>query len=89
MCSYVVPTQQLVLATYFFLFLLAIESIAVYHIVCRYEKQQEARVSGCDVPTVCWRAPCTPSLCNNCGWRACSGVGRLGAGIASCATRES
>lgn len=41
--SYVVPTQQLVLTTYIFLFLLAIESIAVFHIVCRYEKKQETK----------------------------------------------
>ena len=42
-----VPTQQLVLTTYthLFLFLLAIESIAVFHIVCRYEKKQETKAS--------------------------------------------
>ena len=40
-----VPTQQLVLTTYIFLFLLAIESIAVFHIVCRYEKKQETKAS--------------------------------------------
>ncbi|KAI3429737.1 hypothetical protein D9Q98_010052 [Chlorella vulgaris] len=40
--SYVVPTQQLVLTTYIYLFLLATESIVVYHIVCRHEKRLEA-----------------------------------------------
>jgi hypothetical protein len=44
-CSYVVPTQQLVLTTYIYLFLLAAESIVVYHIVCRHEKRLEANVS--------------------------------------------
>ncbi|KAI7836836.1 hypothetical protein COHA_009337 [Chlorella ohadii] len=40
--SYVVPTQQLVLATYIFLFLIALESILVYHIVERHAKRQQA-----------------------------------------------
>ncbi|PSC74223.1 senescence-specific cysteine protease SAG39-like isoform A [Micractinium conductrix] len=41
--SYVVPTQQLVLTTYVFLFLLAIESIVVYHIVTRPHKVQQSQ----------------------------------------------
>ncbi|KAL4422476.1 hypothetical protein ABPG75_008673 [Micractinium tetrahymenae] len=40
--SYVVPTQQLVLATYVFLFLLAVESIIVYRIVMHHQKRQRA-----------------------------------------------
>ncbi|PRW60468.1 ligand-gated ion channel [Chlorella sorokiniana] len=40
--SYVVPTQQLVLATYIFLFIVALESILVYHIVERHAKKQQA-----------------------------------------------
>jgi hypothetical protein len=41
-----VPTQQLVLATYVYLFLLAAESITVYHIVCWHDKKQAAEASG-------------------------------------------
>ncbi|KAL4436069.1 hypothetical protein ABPG77_005517 [Micractinium sp. CCAP 211/92] len=40
--SYIVPTQQLVLATYGFLFLMALESITVFHIVMRHQKREEA-----------------------------------------------
>lgn len=41
--SYVVPTQQLVLTTYVFLFILALESITVYHIVRRHHKREAGR----------------------------------------------
>lgn len=44
--SYIVPTQQLVLATYVYLFLLAAESITVYHIVCWHDKKQAAEASS-------------------------------------------
>ena len=37
---------QLVLATYIFLFLVAVESIVVYHIVERHAKKQQAQVGG-------------------------------------------
>ena len=42
--SYVVPTQQLVLATYIYLMLICIESIIVYHISHWRERQETARV---------------------------------------------
>ena len=39
------PLSQLVLATYIFLFIVALESILVYHIVERHAKRQHAEVS--------------------------------------------
>ncbi|KAL4440540.1 hypothetical protein ABPG75_003541 [Micractinium tetrahymenae] len=40
---YLVPTQQLILCTYIFLFLLAMESIAAFQIIMRQKKKQEAQ----------------------------------------------
>ncbi|KAL4419295.1 hypothetical protein ABPG77_001627 [Micractinium sp. CCAP 211/92] len=41
--SYLVPTQQLILSTYIFLFLVAMVSITEFQIIMRHRKKQEAK----------------------------------------------
>lgn len=41
--SYLVPTQQLILCTMIFLFLVAMESVAAFQIIMRHRKKQEAQ----------------------------------------------
>lgn len=40
------PTQQLILSTYIFLFLVAMVSIAEFQIIMRHRKKQEAKVGS-------------------------------------------
>ena len=47
--SYIIPSQQLVLATYVLFGVIAIESIVVFHITIWKHKREKQKVSGpCD-----------------------------------------